>query len=190
MDLEKQDPPTYHVGSATSRVRFYHTPIKPTHSAPNTNLSHQDTSEYTNKYTKMSTIAVAGGTGGIGKTIVEALLQEPKYRVIVLTQSVRPLIDDASRALTHETQIPKEDPILKQTQQIQINYNDLDSIVETLEKHAVHTVISAIGIYTDEAAQSQMNLVQAAEKSSVTKRFVPSEYSFIQTEEYVYPAWH
>ncbi|PYH32688.1 uncharacterized protein BO87DRAFT_398541 [Aspergillus neoniger CBS 115656] len=114
----------------------------------------------------MSTIAVAGGTGGIGKTIVEALLQEPKYRVIVLTQSS-----------------PKEDPVLKQTQQIQINYNDLDPIVETLEKHAVHTIISAIGIYTDEAAQSQMNLVQAAEKSSVTKRFVPSEYSFIQTED-------
>ncbi|OJZ91581.1 hypothetical protein ASPFODRAFT_123349 [Aspergillus luchuensis CBS 106.47] len=114
----------------------------------------------------MSTIAVAGGTGGIGKTIVEALLQEPKYRVVVLTQNS-----------------PKKDPVLGQTQQIQINYNDIDSIVETLEKHAVHTIISAIGIYTEEAAQSQMNLVQAAEKSSVTKRFVPSEYSFIQTED-------
>lgn len=39
----------------------------------------------------MSTIAVAGGTGGIGKTIVEALLQKPKYRVVVLTQNVWPL---------------------------------------------------------------------------------------------------
>ncbi|GCB18895.1 isoflavone reductase homolog P3 [Aspergillus awamori] len=114
----------------------------------------------------MSTIAVAGGTGGIGKTIVEALLQEPKYRVIVLTQSS-----------------PKEDPVLGRTQQIQVNYDDVDSIVQTLEKHAIHTIISAIGIYTEEANQSQMNLVLAAERSSVTKRFVPSEYSFIQTED-------
>ncbi|KAI3032974.1 hypothetical protein CBS147353_1393 [Aspergillus niger] len=89
----------------------------------------------------MSTIAVAGGTGGIGKTIVEALLQEPKYRVIVLTQSS-----------------PKKDPVLGRTQQIQINYDDVDSIVQTLEKHAIHTIISAIGIYTEEANQSQMNL--------------------------------
>ena len=39
----------------------------------------------------MNTIAVAGGTGGVGKTIVETLLQERKYQVIVLTRGVRPL---------------------------------------------------------------------------------------------------
>lgn len=36
----------------------------------------------------MAVIAVAGGTGGVGKTIVERLAQEPKHQVIVLSRSV------------------------------------------------------------------------------------------------------
>lgn len=37
----------------------------------------------------MTVIAVAGGTGGVGKTIVESLVQEPKYQVVVLSRNVR-----------------------------------------------------------------------------------------------------
>lgn len=36
----------------------------------------------------MSVIAVAGGTGGVGKTIVEVLAKQPTYQVIVLTRHV------------------------------------------------------------------------------------------------------
>jgi nucleoside-diphosphate-sugar epimerase len=36
----------------------------------------------------MTTVAVAGGTGGVGKTLVEALEQQSKFRVIVLSRSV------------------------------------------------------------------------------------------------------
>lgn len=36
----------------------------------------------------MNAIAVAGGTGGVGKTIVERLVQEFNYQVIVLSRSV------------------------------------------------------------------------------------------------------
>lgn len=54
-----------------------------------------------------------------------------------------------------------------------------------LERHNVHTIISAIGLVSDETSQSQLNLIEAAESSSSTKRFVPSEFSFIQTSEYV-----
>ncbi|OOF99367.1 hypothetical protein ASPCADRAFT_203135 [Aspergillus carbonarius ITEM 5010] len=114
----------------------------------------------------MNTIAVAGGTGGVGKTIVETLLQERKYQVIVLTRGS-----------------PKDDPPLPRSQQVQINYDDIDSAAQTLDKHAIHTLISAIGIYSDETSKSQLNLIQAAERSSATKRFIPSEYSFIQTKD-------
>ncbi|RAK96772.1 uncharacterized protein BO80DRAFT_391028 [Aspergillus ibericus CBS 121593] len=114
----------------------------------------------------MTTIAVAGGTGGVGKTIVETLLQEPKFRVVVLTRGS-----------------PKENLVLSRTQQMQINYDDIDSVAQTLEKHEIHTIISAIGIYSDETSQCQLNLIHAAEKSSATRRFVPSEYSFIQTQD-------
>lgn len=36
----------------------------------------------------MPVIAVAGGSGGVGKTVVEKLLEEPKFDVIVLSRSV------------------------------------------------------------------------------------------------------
>ena len=37
----------------------------------------------------MTVIAVAGGSGGVGKTLVEKLVQEPKFKVIVLSRQVR-----------------------------------------------------------------------------------------------------
>lgn len=40
----------------------------------------------------MAVVAVAGGTGGVGKTIVERLAQESKYRVIVLSRSVSTVV--------------------------------------------------------------------------------------------------
>lgn len=55
-----------------------------------------------------------------------------------------------------------------------------------LEHHNVHTVISAIGLVSDETSQSQLNLIKAAEKATTTQRFIPSEFSFIQTAECVY----
>lgn len=37
----------------------------------------------------MSVIAVAGGTGGVGKAIVERLVSGPNHQVIVLSRQVR-----------------------------------------------------------------------------------------------------
>lgn len=39
----------------------------------------------------MTVVAVAGGTGGVGKTIVERLVQEAKFDVLVLSRSVSTL---------------------------------------------------------------------------------------------------
>jgi NAD(P)-dependent dehydrogenase (short-subunit alcohol dehydrogenase family) len=39
----------------------------------------------------MITVVVAGGTGGIGKTIVQALVREDKYNVVVLSRKVSSL---------------------------------------------------------------------------------------------------
>lgn len=66
---------------------------------------------------------------------------------------------------------------------MKIDYNDIASMTKELERHNVHTVISTVGLLSDEASQSQINLIDAAEKSSVTERFIPSEFSFIQTKE-------
>jgi uncharacterized protein YbjT (DUF2867 family) len=40
----------------------------------------------------MVIIAVAGGTGGVGKTIVESLVGQSQHQVIVLTRSVSPTV--------------------------------------------------------------------------------------------------
>lgn len=37
----------------------------------------------------MSVVAVAGGTGNVGRTIVETLAQSSKHKVIVLARKVR-----------------------------------------------------------------------------------------------------
>ncbi|KAF4762481.1 hypothetical protein HAV15_007231 [Penicillium sp. str.  len=112
----------------------------------------------------MTVIAVAGGTGGVGKTIVEKLL-DSKFDIVVLSRSV------------------KQDLSSQKIQNVQINYEDIPSMARVLERHNIHTIISAIGLVSDETSQSQLNLIEAAEKSESTKRFIPSEYSFIQTTE-------
>jgi hypothetical protein len=66
-------------------------------------------------------------------------------------------------------------------QNVQINYHDIPSMAHELEQHKIHTIISTIGLVSDETSQSQLNLIEAAKKSVSTKRFIPSEYSFIQT---------
>lgn len=68
-------------------------------------------------------------------------------------------------------------------QHVQIDYSDIPFMTVALERHNVHTIISAIGLVSDVTSQSQLNLIEAAERSSSTKRFIPSEYSFIQTPE-------
>lgn len=36
----------------------------------------------------MTVIAVAGGTGGVGKTLVERLAREPQIKLVILSRSV------------------------------------------------------------------------------------------------------
>jgi hypothetical protein len=69
----------------------------------------------------------------------------------------------------------------QKVQNLQINYDDIPSMAHEFERHKIHTIISAIGLVSDETSQSQLNLIEAGEKSVSTKRFIPSEYSFIQT---------
>ncbi|KAL3459411.1 pyridoxal phosphate-dependent transferase [Aspergillus heterothallicus] len=119
-----------------------------------------------NKTINMTIIAVAGGTGAVGKTIVDVLTQESKHEVFVLTRKAR-----------------ENDPILTRATQVEVDYSDIAALTKTLEKHNIHTVISAISLYSEEISAAQLNLIKAAEKARPTERFLPSEYSFIQTED-------
>ncbi|KAJ4306156.1 hypothetical protein N0V88_000952 [Collariella sp. IMI 366227] len=112
----------------------------------------------------MSMIAVAGGTGKLGRAILDALLAEGKHSVVVLAR---------------ETSEAKEKEI--GTRIHAVNYGDIDSLTAVLETNKVEVVISTID--AGNGAESEHNLIQAANKSSVTKRYIPSNWGIRYTEK-------
>ncbi|KAL4773072.1 hypothetical protein BDW60DRAFT_185479 [Aspergillus nidulans var. acristatus] len=116
----------------------------------------------------MPVIAVAGGTGGVGKTIVDVLTQQAKHQVIVLTRKAQ-----------------ENNPILSRAKQVEVDYANIPSLTRILNEHKVHTIISAISLYGEEDSEAQLNLIRAAEDAAETRRFIPSEYSFVQTVDLI-----
>ncbi|KAM5360395.1 hypothetical protein ACJZ2D_013774 [Fusarium nematophilum] len=106
----------------------------------------------------MASIAVAGASGAIGKTVLEELQAAGKHQVYLLGRSA-----------------PKE-ALPGNFDFIPVDYQDVDSVVKLLEEHKVDTVISTINIETDGPSQAQLGLIEAAEKSQTTRRFIPSEF--------------
>ncbi|OAL67635.1 hypothetical protein A7C99_0762 [Trichophyton rubrum] len=101
------------------------------------------------------TIAIAG-MGPVGETIVDTLLEIPEYQkqIVILTRK-KEARDSLSRV-----------------EQVEVDYNDVSSLAASLEKHNIDTVICTIGMISPEAGQSQVNLIQAAEKSSPENRIL------------------
>lgn len=107
----------------------------------------------------MVVVAIAGGTGGIGKHIVEAILATKKHEVVVL-----------SRSPTHALLESKGAKI------VAVSYTDATTLDSALQ--GVHTVISTIGGHDyDSWVTPQLALLEAATRTGV-KRFVPSDWSF------------
>ncbi|KAJ3985611.1 hypothetical protein F5890DRAFT_1122836 [Lentinula detonsa] len=114
---------------------------------------------------KSQRIAIAGGTGRIGRHIVEGLL-EIKHRysleIIVLSRSQSPHISYAGTSA----------PVLP------IDYQDLSSIQKILNDFQIDTVISTLsGTTSDPFITSQENLLRAALSVPSIRRFAPSEFS-------------
>ncbi|GKT67029.1 NmrA-like family protein [Colletotrichum tofieldiae] len=114
----------------------------------------------------MVVVAVAGGTGGLGKTVIEQLLVSGKHEILVFSR----------KAPAEQT----NDGI----KFILVDYSNVASLVETLDSNNVETVISTIGLHTEETEKAQLSLIQAAKQSKCTKRFMPSEFGLINTPEY------
>ncbi|KAH8667837.1 hypothetical protein BGZ61DRAFT_430086 [Ilyonectria robusta] len=104
----------------------------------------------------MVNVAVLGGTGHVGKTIVEVLNDDPKHSVIILSR----------KASTADTGVPL----------VAVDYADVQSLKAVLEQHKIHTVISCVGVHDQAIADVQAAVIQAAEKSSTTKRFIASNW--------------
>ncbi|KAJ4183800.1 hypothetical protein NW767_013458 [Fusarium falciforme] len=111
----------------------------------------------------MKVIAVAGGTGHVGRTIVETLAQSPSLKVIVLGRKASP-------------SKPGE-PV-----HVVVDYANVAAVATALEQHNVHTVISAIQVANEEASAAETNLIRAAGQSSSVKRFIMSGWGSLPSE--------
>ncbi|KAI8650732.1 NmrA domain-containing protein [Fusarium keratoplasticum] len=111
----------------------------------------------------MKTIAVAGGAGNVGSTIVDGLVEYGKHKIYVLSRKDRP----SQGAVNY----------------LRVDYDDPDAIAKAFEEAGVNIVICAIAVVNPEANQSQKNLILAAEKSATTERFVISSFDMLHVKE-------
>ncbi|KAI3538315.1 hypothetical protein CSPX01_09670 [Colletotrichum filicis] len=101
----------------------------------------------------MVNIAIAGGTGGVGRSIVDALKNDPRHSTIILSRT---------GAAEDKARVPV----------VAVDYDDRTSLQTTLETHEIHTVISALALHIIGVGQAQINLIQAADKSNYVAKFV------------------
>ncbi|KAM0544357.1 hypothetical protein ACHAPJ_011893 [Fusarium lateritium] len=104
----------------------------------------------------MVNVAIAGGTGNVGLTILEVLKLQCTHRPFVLTRNPE----------KNDTGVPS----------IKVDYSGVDSLTQALKEHSIHTVISCLNYEGDALPVGQKNLIKAATASSVTERFVPSAF--------------
>ncbi|KAK0705795.1 hypothetical protein B0T21DRAFT_320564 [Apiosordaria backusii] len=112
----------------------------------------------------MAIVAVAGGTGNVGRAIVEAILATGKHQVKVLSRSPNPALEKEIGA-----------PI------IPVDYSSIPAIVKVLEDNQIDTVVSSISMHS-ETVPNEFELIHAADLSKVTKRLISSEWGVPVTE--------
>ncbi|KAH7125809.1 hypothetical protein EDB81DRAFT_889542 [Dactylonectria macrodidyma] len=80
----------------------------------------------------MAIVAVAGGTRGVGKTVVEKLQRHgPNHKVFVIGRKIPTETTTGSLAF------------------LEVNYADVEPLATILQDHKIDTVISTINLETD-----------------------------------------
>lgn len=130
----------------------------------------------------MKVIAVAGGTGSVGSTIVDGLVEYGNHKVFALSRTVIPLETHVSFFMSSWSY--QERPSTGAVNYLKVDYSDIDATTKALEEANVNTVICAIAVISPESNQAQKNLIQAAAQSRPTKRFVISSFDALHMEEY------
>lgn len=129
-----------------------------------------------------SVVAVSGGTASLGRAITEAIVALGKYKVIVLSRKVH----NIPQGIMFFPNLPQENPELEKAlgaRIVPVDYSSVSSIVEVLEENKIDTLVSAIGLGGSALPDAELPLIQAAEQSSVTKRFIPSVFGATYTKE-------
>ncbi|PTB37394.1 uncharacterized protein TrAFT101_011119 [Trichoderma asperellum] len=107
-------------------------------------------------------VAVAGGTGNVGRTIVETLATSPSYKVIVLGRKSQTVLDNV--------------PCYA------VDYTDIGATAKLLAQHEVAIIISTIQVTDETSSAAEVNLIKAAEQASAVSRFIASGWGSLPTE--------
>ncbi|KAF4835525.1 Oxidoreductase BOA1 [Colletotrichum tropicale] len=117
----------------------------------------------------MAVIAVAGGTGNVGRTIVEAIVAAGKHEVKILARKANPDLEKEVGASI-----------------IVVDYANVEATTKALEDNNVHTVISAINMMPPPGQVPQeIELIRAADASKTTKRIISSGWGIPHNENQV-----
>ncbi|KAF2186205.1 nmrA-like family protein [Zopfia rhizophila CBS 207.26] len=106
----------------------------------------------------MVKVAIAGGTGSLGRTILDVLKEHPEHKAVILTRKTAPSSNNHIQSLV-------------------VDYTDIPALTAVLEENEIHTVIAAFGISGNSLSTSQINLIKAADASQPTKRFIPTSFA-------------
>ncbi|CAG9978339.1 unnamed protein product [Clonostachys byssicola] len=112
----------------------------------------------------MAIIAIAGGTGPVGKCIVDGLVQHGGYKVFVLSR--------------------RENLPASGVNYLLAQYADIEATAQALQQAKIDTLICAIGVRDEKASEAQTNLIRASHISSTTRRFIVSAYDKLQVPEH------
>lgn len=142
----------------------------------------------------MVIVAVAGGSGDLGRTIVLAIEKCPQHTVFVLTRKVISfnlvtLVGSQTSLFANvQRNVPQLLTVYKKSQSktidkqvnarnLELDYTSVENIASVLEAHKIHTVISTIQMNDQHVATAQVNLIRGAEQASTVRRFAPSEFN-------------
>lgn len=139
----------------------------------------------------MVRVVVAGGTGSVGRTLVDAIIETGRHEVFVLSRKVR-LLDGIGSTFFPAMPLTKHQETHTFSEQSSVtslltNYNSVDAIARILSQNEIHTVISTLSGLTPDVAEAELRLIRGAAASTTVKRFAPSEFGFDydQDDEYV-----
>ncbi|EGD97142.1 hypothetical protein TESG_04556 [Trichophyton tonsurans CBS 112818] len=106
----------------------------------------------------MAIVAVAGGTGGVGRTVLDAIAKSGRHKAIVLSRG---------KGIPGAANEPRR---------YVVDYDSVEEMRDVLKENNVEVVVSALLLSDESVAKSQINLIRAAAESGTVTKFIPSEY--------------
>jgi nucleoside-diphosphate-sugar epimerase len=117
----------------------------------------------------MTKIALAGGTGDVGRTLVDAFKANGKHEIVILSRKARP---DLEQKLSVKT--------------IAVDYHDVDALAQVLHDNGIEAIISTLSSLTiTDGAGPELNLIAATARTPSVTRFIPSVWGIPYPPEYI-----